>query len=343
MKRIAIVLVIALMAGYALFADEAVMIDFNKLVADYPSDKPAENLATITDFSDAAGSSFDQKDKDLMKTSLAIANWEVVLNSSAKSVETLKYSYTKPTKVRDTAAHYKGETIMGIRINFPAEAVNAYALIAPPFEIPAYADKTEVDGDGKVAVVKGEEGKGRKFDNVGVVKNVGVLKSISVNVFGNNTPHGISVIMKDQNNREIEFFLGYMSFDGWRTLTWDNPNYIQDVRDRDLHTYPLYPQSAPFLKVAGFRVYRDASMSDSADFVGYVKDVSIVYDKAILNLERDVDDEGTWNILSDRESSRRNAELKRLGQRQVQRFLEKRKMHVDAEKTEAAPAPAAAQ
>jgi len=339
MKRIAILLAVALILSVASFADEAVVIDFNKLIADTPSDKPADNQATLTDFSGSAGSSFTDAEKAQMKTSLFIGNWEVRLNSSANSVVASGFSYAKPSKVKDTATKYAKETILGIRAFFPTEPYNAYAEVKPPFEIPGYADKDTLGSDGKLTVAQEEIGKGRKFDGFGVVKNVGVLKSVSVNVFGNNFPEGFSVIMKDQNNRAQEFFMGYLSFDGWRTLTWNNPNYIQDVRDRDLHTYPLYPNSAPLLKLDAFKVYKDGSMI-GGDFIGYIKDVSIVFDKAILVIDRDIDDEGTWGILQDRESARRNAELSRLGALQIQRYLEKRKMD-DPSTRNAAAAPAA--
>jgi hypothetical protein len=140
--------------------------------------------------------------------------------------------------------------------------------------------------------------------------------------------------MKNQNNAEQEYVMGYMKFDGWKQLEWQNPNYVQDVRDRELNAYPLYPNSSPYIKLAGFRIYRDASMV-GGDFVGYIKEVKVVYDKANLQLESDIDDEATWLILQDRESSRRKAELNRLGTLQVERYLEKRKMHSDT------PAPAA--
>jgi hypothetical protein len=318
-----------------MFADEASVIDFSKLVADYPADKPAQNQATLTDFSIAAGSTFTDAEKANMKTSLAIQNWEVKLNNSANSVVNAGYSYTKAAKVKDTAVKYAKDSVLGIRVFFPTEPVNAYADVVPPFAIPAYADKETIGSDGKMSVAQEEVGKGRKFDGFGVVKNVGVLKSVSVNVFGLNFPEGLTIIMKDQNNKEQEFFMGYLNFDGWRTLSWNNPNYITDVRNRELNTYPLYPNSFPLLKLEGFRVYKDALMT-GGDFIGYVRDVSIVYDKAILVLDRDIDDESTWGILQDRESSRRMAELKKLGELQVERYLEKRKMDNPADR--AAPA-----
>jgi len=327
MKRIAIFLVIALVSGFAVFAEEATVINFTELLADYPADNAEQNQATLTDFSQAAGLSFSDAEKAQMKTSLAIANWDVILNSSAKSVISASNSFTREAKIKkDSTMAKAGDTILGVRVYFPVEAVNSYALVTPPFEIPAYADIETVDANGNLVVSDENKGKGSKFVNKGVVKNVGVIKSISVSVLGNNFPHGLSVILKDQTNREQEFFLGYMNFDGWREMSWANPNYITDVRDRELRTFPLYPESAPYIKLVGFRIYKDASMK-GGDFVGYIKNVNIVYDKAVLDLDnRDVDDEGTWNILQDREATRRNAEMSRLGQRQVLRYLEKQKM-----------------
>lgn len=343
MKRIAILLAVALVSSVALFAEEATVIDFNKLVADTPTDKPTDNQATLVDFSKVAGTAFSDAEKAQMKTSLAIQNWEVKLNSSANSVVASGASYAKPTKVKDTAAKYAKETILGMRAFFPTEPYNAYADIVPPFAIPGYSDKDTLGSDGKLTVAQEEVGKGRKFEGgYGVVKNVGVLKSISVNLFGLNFPEGFSVMMRDQNSVVHEYFMGYLNFDGWRTLTWNNPNYITDVRDREIHSYPLYPNSAPLLKLEGFRVYKDGAMI-GGDFVGYIRDVSIIYDKAILTIDRDIDDESTWNILQDREAARRDAELKRLGTLQVDRYLEKRKMDNPEERAAAAaatPAPA---
>lgn len=344
MKRIAILLVVALFTGVAMFADEAVVIDFAKLAADTPSDNPAENQATLTDYSGAAGSSFTDADKATMKTSLAIRNWEIKLNSSANSVYNSGFSYARATKVKDSAQKFKGASVLGVRVMFPTEAYNAYADIVPPFAIPGYADKTTVGADGKFTVAPADLGKGAKFDGYGVVKNVGVIKSISANVFGLNYPETLTVIIKDQNNVTQEYLLGPMAFDGWRVLTWVNPNYITDVRNRELHSYPLYPNSFPLIKLDSFRIYKDSTIA-GGDFIGYIKDVSVVYDKAMLVLERDIDDEGTWGILQDREAARRNAELKRLGDLQVQRFIEKRKMdqgpQANATDAKATTAPAA--
>ena len=75
----------------------------------------------------------------------------------------------------------------------------------------------------------------------------------------------------------------------------------------------------------GFVIYKDASQ-EGGDFITYIKDVKVTYDKAVLDLQRDIDDEDIWGILRERQEARRAAELKRLGNMQVLKYLEKQKM-----------------
>ncbi len=176
-----------------------------------------------------------------------------------------------------------------------------------------------------MVVADADKGKGEKFNGYGVVKNVGVLKSLSITVYGANFPNGLGVVVADQDGNEQTMFMDYLAFDGWRTLTWDNPNYIVDVRNRELRKFPLYPKGMPYLKIVGIIVYRDAAQ-EGGDFVTYVQDIKITYDKAIIDTERDINDEAIWGILQQRNEARRLAELKRLGNIQVLRFLEQQKM-----------------
>ncbi len=327
MKRfLLLTLAVLFLSGMAVSAEEAVLIDFSQLTVNFPNDQPQENEATLLDYSNVAGSSFSSEEKQLMKTSLAIQNWEVQLASSSRTVQNQTFSMTREAKVKDDAENFAGEGVMGVRVHFPVSSYNSYALIKPPFDIPAYMDVQELQGDGSLVTPAEERGRGRKFDGYGVVKNVGVLKSVSVNVRGLNFPQGLSLVLKNQNNEEQQIFLGYLDFDGWKTLTWENPNYITEVRNRELRRYPLYPKLAPMTKLAGIVVYRDAAQ-EGGDFISYIKDVKIVYDKAVLTLDRDIDDENVWGILQDREESRRDFELRRLGNIQVLRYIEKLKMH----------------
>lgn len=319
------VLMTLLVVGYVA-AEESVLIDFALLAADYPADDPVQNERTLVDYSSAAGSSYTEEEKAEMKTSLAIGAWEIDLASSSERVYTVANSMVRPAAVREGASNYEGQTVLGARVNFPLEPFNSWALIRPPFEIPAYADVDVVQEDGSLQVPQEEEGRGTKFDGYGVVKNVGVLRSVSMNVHGLNFPHGIGIILQDENNQQQEIFMGYLRFDGWRTLEWRNPNYITEVRNRELRVFPLYPNLTPMRKLIGIRIYRDAAMQ-GGDFITYIKDISITYDRAVLQLERDINDEAIWGILSERERARREAELRNLGNIQVLRYLEQRKMH----------------
>ena len=86
MKRFGAILVILLLSfGTQAFAETSVLIDFSQLVADYEG---TENEATLVDFSAEAGTGFTAEERQAMKTSLYIENWEVDLNSSAQSALT---------------------------------------------------------------------------------------------------------------------------------------------------------------------------------------------------------------------------------------------------------------
>lgn len=325
MKRFGILLGIMLFSmSFSLFAVETVLIDFNTLTADM---EDGNNKATLVDFSSKAGVGYTDEEKKLMKTSLAIEKWEVVLNSSARTVVNQKLSYTKEAPVSDQAQKFAGETVMGIRVHFPEEPFNAYAIIKPPFEIPAYMRKTKDDG------TEDETDKnGSKFDGYGVVKNVGSIKSIAANVYGSNFPNGLGIILKDQDGKERNVFLDYLDYRGWRTLGWINPSYISEVRNRELKKYPLYPRTTPMRKLMGFVLYKDAAQ-EGGDVITYIKDVKLTYDLAILPGIDDIDNEALWGILDARESSRRNAEWRKLGEIQVLRALEQRKLDQSSDKT----------
>ncbi len=326
MKRIFILLVIAMVAAGA-FAAENTLIDFTLLTSDVTvgegdAARP-EHERTLVDFAEVAGASFTEEERGLMKSSLFIENWEVDLNSSAQNAMTQANSQVRLATVREDADQFPGDPVLGARVNFPTEPWNAWAVIRPPFEIQAYADRTELGGDGEVATVQADDvEQGDKFEGGhGVLKNVGVLKQIGINVYGLNFPHSISVILQDETNEQHEIVMGYLEFDGWRQLIWDNPNYIVDVRDRELRTYPLYPNLQPMMKLVGFRVYRDGS-NVGGDFITYIRDVSLVYDEARLQLQEAIPHDDLWGILDQREDERRRAELRRLGNQQVLRFIE---------------------
>jgi len=340
-KMLIFVAIVSLVAG-SLFAEEAVLIDFGKLAADIhvsvgPEDKdttPNQNRATMMDYSRVRfGGSFTEEQKKVMRTSLSIANWEVLLASSSRTVTNMVLSYTKE------AASKQWGKVMGVRIHFPLESYNSWAIIQPPFEIPAFEPQANVGDDGTIEPNQeggnGITGPSRFEDGYGVVKNVGTIKSLAVNVYGLNFPHGLSALYIDSFGTKKSSFMGYLTFDGWGELRWDNPSYVQEVRNRDLRLYPLYPASTPFIKFAGFEIKRDAA-KDGGDFIVYFKDVKVIYDKAVLDTDRDLDDEALWNIILDRENARKSWEMERFGQNQVLRYLDGQKQ---ARENEFTPTP----
>ena len=331
MKKLCIFIGIALLVASVGFADRSILIDFSELTPDVSvgaATEANEHEATMIDFSEVAGASYDEEIKKRMKTSLAIENWYVQLASSSRTVGNQAKSYTKEAQLKQTAKPFDGEemagkTVMGVRVHFPLPNFNSYALVTPPFEIPAYQVATQLQGDSLVEV-EGDEG--TKFDGYGVVKNVGVLKSVEATVYGSNFPNGFGLILKDQDEKEMTIYLDNLQFDGWRKLVWNNPNYITEVRNREIRKFPLYPKSAPFVKLIGLIVYRD-SMQEGGDLVAYMKDIEITYDLALLETQRDINDEAIWGILTERQEASKRAELSRVGDMQVLRSLEKEKMH----------------
>ena len=324
MKRIVILVTVVLFTAGMLFAEEAVLIDFSLLGADIrvpvnefdQETRPNNNRRTVMDFGIVAGASFTPSQRDLMRTSLAIENWDIELNSSAQTVQNITNTFTREAPSR------RFGTVMGARIHFPVGPSFAKATIRPPFEIPAYMPMTEILDDGTIMPpANGNRGPTRFEGGFGVVRNVGTIRSVAVNVYGLNFPHGLNVILLDHNGDERIVFMGHLNFDGWAELTWNNPQYIFDVRDRDLRIFPLYPHSMPFVKFGGFRLDRDASHI-GGDFIVYFRDVKIIFDRAMLDTERDIDDEAVWGIVSEREQRRQLWEMQRFGQNQILRFIE---------------------
>ena len=328
MKRIIILVAIVIFSAGMLFANESVLIDFSLLSADIrvPLDEndqgtaPNQNRRTVMDFGQVAGASFTPEQRALMRTSLAIENWDVVLNSSARTIFNVTRSYTREAPSR------RFGTVMGVRVHFPLIAAFSKAEIRPPFEIPAYEPMVEIDDQGNIGAPEnnGFQGPTRFEDGFGVVKNVGTIRSVAVNVYGLNFPHGLNVILLDHEGNERVIFMGHLNFDGWGELVWNNPQYIFEVRHRDLRLFPLYPHSMPFVKFGGFRLDRDAS-HQGGDFIVYFKDVRIIYDLAVLDTDRDIDDEALWGIIRDREAARRMFEMERFGQNQILRFVDQQR------------------
>ena len=328
-----------LLVGGVAFAEEAMLIDFTLLDVDCCEDdngNPQQNKHTVMDYSVSAGATFTEEQKGLMKTSLALPEWEILLNSSAKTVSSLADSKVVAAPVKGEAdVPFAGKNVMGVRIVFPTWNSNANARIVPPFDIPAYEPLADADDNGERQEPTEEQKASKKTlfeDGYGVVKNVGTVKAISVTTMGMNYPHALYVVLSDNDNVERRYFMGYLGFDGWKELTWNNPQYISEIRNREIRVYPIYPRGLPFVKFRGFQITRDAAHI-GGDFIGYFKDVRVIYDKAILTSDRDIADEDLWGIITKKEDARQNAEMLRFGNKQVNRYLEKAKLATESDFT----------
>jgi len=304
MKRSVCILFCLLFAvtAFSVFAQEEDVNGGPQVLIDF-----ANLEGTEVDFAKYPGAMAEGLEE--LKVDMRLENWAVKLAPSSASPMNRVLSFAQPVY----SEKMEGD-VLGVRIHFPTAPFNGWAKIQPPFEIPFYED---AEGD--------EEGEGTQFLNKGVLRNVGTIKSISMRVTGRNFPHGMSLTLKDEQDSAREMFLGYLDFSGWRTLTWENPNYITDVKQRDLRKKPLYPETMPSIKFDSFTIYRHGSQI-GGDFVTYLKDVVMVYDLAVLEAERDIDDEDAWGILQARRDVKRAAEIRRLGILQVLRRQEQLKM-----------------
>jgi len=322
MKKFSVFLAVIFVATGTLFALESVLIDFNELLDDYQG----QHQATFVDYGSVAGTRYTEEEKAAMVSSLLIPNWTVRLTSSSRTVTNDRLSYVRPVTVGDNAVQFAGTQVMGIRVHYPEGSFNSYAWVKPPFPIPAYATNPVIE----------DAPRGDQFTGFGVVKNVGAIKSVTANVYGLNYPMGMSVVLINENQETRELPLGYLDFEGWKTLTWQNPNYVNDVRNRVLHQSPLYPRSSPAITFDSLQFYRDG-MIEGGDFIVYVKDIVMRYDQAILKeVDTDLDHEEAWGILAQREEERRLAELNRVGNIQVLRYLESRKLDQEEQEDEGA-------
>jgi hypothetical protein len=323
MKRIFILVAVVVISVGNAFAERNILIDFSKLVGDLDS---GENRQTLMDYSGTTqGNSFTAEQRAQLKTSLLMRNWLVTLASSSQSVTNNALSYVTEATSKGFFGGEAPVPVMGVRVHFPVEPFNSWALIKPPFDIPAYEFST-VEEDGTITPSDPENedfyAPSRFEDGFGVLKNVGAIKSIAVRVYGLNFPHHLSLVFEDDLGEQKTVPFQHLNFDGWARLTWENPAYIQDIRARTMRLYPLYPANSSYIKFVGFLVKRDAA-SPGGDFITYFKDVEVIYDKAVLDpAAADIDDEATWRIRDTREKAKAARDSKNFGIDQVLRYIE---------------------
>jgi len=318
MKRIFILVVIALLAVGSSFANERTIIDFSKLATGGFEDENGnpQNEATLMDFSNETTGNFTARQRRTMQSSLAIANWDIVFAASSRNVTTRHLSYT-----RESTSQAHGP-VMGVRVHFPTGPINSWARIQPPFSIPAFEPTDPSDPQSGTILSKPSRFEGDDDAAYGILKNVGTIKSIAVEVFGLNFPHTLGIILIDEHGVERTYNMGSLNFEGWGILRWDNPAYVENVRNRDLRLTPVYPDNLPYVKFGGFIIQKQANVQ-GGDFIAYFKQVDVLYDQAVIpEDEPEINHELEWNIIQTRDVERRRTEMNRLGQLETQRQMD---------------------
>jgi hypothetical protein len=226
--------------------------------------------------------------------------WKIILTSSANTVRNNVYSYTvkAPSK--------RFGDVLGVRIHFIQGPFLSWAMIRPPFNFFPFYDNGEYVNSGD----KNEE----NSLVMGILVNVGQVKSISMWVYGLNYQMQTSVRIRDRNEQIQDYFMGSVFYDGWRKLVWTNPEYTDQIQDRVLQRLALYPKSYPFIAFDSFVVYKP-EQENGGDFVIYFKDVEMEFDRAIIREELDIDDESIWGILQKERLGERVKDLKDIGEK----------------------------
>ncbi|MCS7298734.1 MAG: flagellar filament outer layer protein FlaA [Spirochaetia bacterium] len=302
-KVIGLIVLFLVSAGSVFGVIERTLIDFGSYeqkIGEYLS-KEKQNLQNLVD-------KYKQEGVDLYRewfysqenaqklldvwfdpASWKIENWKVELVSSARFIPNIVNSYLLKVDSK------RWGNVMGIRIRFSENPFLSNAKIIPPFRFtPYYLDGSPVDPEGDFS--KQQFTDEEKVKN-GILMNVLQVKRVSVWVSGRNYKHLMSVVFRNEDGVEEEYFMGPLFFQGWRRLAWENPNYIEQVNQRVLQRLPLYPRPLPFKEFAYFKIYKPQEES-GGDFVVYFKDVSVSFDRAVVQEELDIDDEKYWQILS---------------------------------------------
>ena len=311
------IVMLLVLQGYVM-AIEEVLIDFSLLTADTPSDNPLHNSDSLLVFEDlyptTTGFSVSQRERDLVRASLAIPQWTFTFNSSARQPQRIRSSSIRPATVGQSSARHAGQEVLGLRLNFLEGDSHSWALIEPPYTIPRVPQQ----------VISGND---VDFAQRGVIDNISDVRSISVEVYGLNYPHSMSVLFEDTDGAIKEYMIGTLGFVGWRTLTWENPAFaaaesvaqpvavdgavdgVAEATDGAVEvaaaepapavdTQVQYPKVFSSIALRGIRIWKNGS-APVGDFVGYIKEIRVDYDPETIIVDSDFDNEGIWNILGE--------------------------------------------
>lgn len=154
------------------------------------------------------------------------------------------------------------------------------------------------------------------------IENISNFKTIKLDYTSFRYISGISLIFEDYKGNKIIKPIGSTELlDGEHTLEWNNPNYIENVKDRNIVLKPLYPYNQADLFLTEIRFH----INNGQYNVQRIKSLQIVYDKDNNSGEEYINDLETQFGLNSKEEEIRNNKSNKL--------REEKKMLEDMEKS----------
>ncbi|HNZ26965.1 MAG TPA: flagellar filament outer layer protein FlaA [Spirochaetota bacterium] len=246
---------------WSVYSIEEILIDFNDI------------RDTTIDFSKFTVADWPPEQLKYMNVDLHPSKWVVFVNSSSFNVESRNRTYPFLAKVK-IMSPIESE-VLAVRAFLPQKYANSNITIKTPFEIPSFY----------MSPHKEDDYMGTMFLNKGVVRNVGIMRKLSVFMCGNNFNYTLYVRIKDQRGVERDIYIGYINFTGWQTRAWTNPDYDNQLILKDMYkkTRPYYPDEYPYIKLVGFIINR-IDTEVTGNFVTMIKEVTVEFDEEFVDI-----------------------------------------------------------
>ena len=238
----------------------------------------------LLDFNDLASLSENAKNYgDVELKYLALDNWRVRLDDSSDFVKNRHNTYLKIVNAKLYPSRSEGK-VLGVHLQFPSYNQNSTATITPPSALKVRP----------YALIRSEGGSSapdyyqqNKFGSVshqglsrGALTNVQIIKKIKAVVSGRNFPYAFYISLRNEKDITRKYFLGFLNFIGWNEMTWNNPNYLEEIRTRDyIKRTSIYPRVMPFFAFDSFSIYRSPDQVGGGS-IFYLQDIAVEYDKA---------------------------------------------------------------
>lgn len=212
-----------------------------------------------------------------------LENWKVVLNASSDTAMNRNKSM-----VKNSPSQQYGN-VLGVRLQFQSWPHAFWAKVTLPF----FFSHVYLDG----RLVSQNDDNDDNGLAIGVLANVGQIKNVRSWFYGLQYDYNYGVRVVDEMGDLSEYGLGSVNYEGWRRLSWNNRNYLDNIDS--VSDNPLYPFHFPYLKFDSLTFYKTDGSSDP-NFIGYARDVTMEFDYAVLREDQDINDEAIWQILSQR-------------------------------------------